>query len=272
MIRVKFMTGVLVRRLLKLTTGILCALALQVAADTPDQNLGPGDLLRISVLGYADMTAEVRVSQSGKISYPLIGEVDVAGAPARTAETRIKQKLIDGGFIRDPQVSVLVTEYESQKVAVLGQVAKPGKYAPASSSRALDFLAVAGDVLNETAADHATVMRKDGAREEIDLHALFEGDPTQNLLIHGGDAIYVPKAAKFYIYGEVRTPGSYRLERDMTLSRAISVGGGLTPRGSEGRVVVKRRDGEGTPEKEFSIKAEDSLLPDDVVFVKERWF
>lgn len=241
------------------------------AADLSDHTLGAGDLLKISVFGYPDLTQEARISQTGRISYPLIGEVGVGGMTPRGAEALIREKLSDGSFIRDPQVSVLVTEYESLKVAVLGQVNQPGKYAPLASSRLLDFLAVAGDVINDTAADTANVMRKDGRHEEIDLHALFAGDVTQNVVINGGDAIYVPKAARFYIYGEVRTPGAYRLERNLTLSRAISIGGGLTPRGSEDRVMVKRR-GSGGKEQELPIEGSELLQPDDVIYVKERWF
>lgn len=241
-------------------------------ADDLDRSLGAGDLLKVSVFGYPDLTTDVRVSQSGRIAYPLVGEVAVAGQSPSGVAALLKQRLISGGFIRDPQISVLVLEYESQKVSVLGQVNRPGKYALASSSHLLDFLAEAGDVINDAAADTATIMRKDGSRQTVNLVELFAGDPEQNIVVRGGDTIYVPKAPKFYIYGEVRTPGVYRLERGMTLSRAISVGGGLTPRGSESRVVVKRKDAESGVEKEVSVGPDSELYPEDVLMVKERWF
>jgi polysaccharide export outer membrane protein len=101
---------------------------------------------------------------------------------------------------------------------------------------------------------------------------LFAGDAAQNPAVASGDTINVPRAAQFYIYGEVQRPGAYRLERNMTVSRAISAGGGLTPRGSERRTIVKRRDGHGK-EQTYSIKGSDDLLkPDDVVYVKESLF
>jgi polysaccharide export outer membrane protein len=82
----------------------------------------------------------------------------------------------------------------------------------------------------------------------------------------------VPRAPQFYIYGEVQRPGAYRLERNMTVSRAISAGGGLTPRGSERRTLVKRRDANGK-EQTYSIKgSDDQLKADDVVFVRESLF
>jgi polysaccharide export outer membrane protein len=100
---------------------------------------------------------------------------------------------------------------------------------------------------------------------------LFQGDPTQNFTVAGGDTIFVPKAAQFYIYGEVQKPGMYRIEKDMTISRAISSGGGLTARGSERHTVVKRRDDSGK-EKKISVKGSDAVQPDDVILVNESWF
>jgi polysaccharide export outer membrane protein len=120
------------------------------------------------------------------------------------------------------------------------------------------------------AADEATLIRKDGSKSTLDLQRLFDGDPTQNPTVNGGDTIYVPRAPQFYIYGEVQKPGMYRLERNMTVSRAISAGGGLTPKGSERRVVVKRRDA-GGKERTLSLDGSSAILPDDVIYVKQGW-
>jgi polysaccharide export outer membrane protein len=122
-----------------------------------------------------------------------------------------------------------------------------------------------------TAADEATLLRKDGSKVVIDLQSLFDGDPALNLPVSDGDTIYVPKAPQFYIYGEVQKPGMYRLERNMTVSRAISAGGGLTAKGSERRAVVKRRDAKGK-ERTISVDSSTSILPDDVIFIKQSWF
>lgn len=241
------------------------------AAADSDYRLGPGDLLRISVFGSPDLSAELRVSESGNITYPLIGGLEVAGRSPAQVEAMISAHLVEGGFLRDPQVSVLVLEYRSQQVAVLGHVVKPGQYSLQSASTLLSLLAEAGGPVNEEAGDFATVVRKDGTKTEVDLAALFNGDPRQNLSIQGGDTIFVPRAPQFYIYGEVQKPGRYRLERNMTVSRAISAGGGLTARGSERRVVVKRRNDKGE-EKQFSVAGSDLVQPDDVLLVKEGFF
>jgi polysaccharide biosynthesis/export protein len=236
-----------------------------------DYRLGPGDLLHITVSGYPEMTTDVRVSQTGNITYPFIGEVQVAKASTQDVEGIIAKKLSDGGFIRQPQVTVLVAEYQGQKISVMGQVQKPGQYPLTSRVKVMDLLAEAGGTIPTAAADQATLLRKDGSKVVIDLQSLFDGDPQQNLTVSDGDTIYVPRAPQFYIYGEVQKPGMYRLEHNMTVSRAISAGGGLTPKGSERRVVVKRRDAKGK-EHSVSVDAAASLMPDDVIFVKQSWF
>jgi len=236
-----------------------------------DYRLGPGDLLHITVSGYAEMATDVRVSQTGNITYPFIGEVQVANLSTQDVEGIIAKKLTDGGFIRQPQVTVLVAEYQGQKISVMGQVEKPGQYPLTSRVKVMDLLAAAGGTVPATAADQATLLRKDGSKVVIDLQSLFDGDPAQNLNVSDGDTIYVPRAPQFYIYGEVQKPGMYRLERNMTVSRAISTGGGLTAKGSERRAVVKRRDAKGK-EREISVDGSTSILPDDVIFVKQSLF
>ena len=240
------------------------------AGSAADYRLGTGDLLHITVSGYSEMITDVRVSESGNITYPFIGEVKAANLSTQQLEGIISKRLGDGGFIKDAQVTVLVSEYQGQKISVMGQVAKPGQYPLTSSAKVLDLLAAAGGAVPLAAADQATLIRKDGTKAVIDLQSLFDGDPTQNPTVSGGDTIYVPRAPQFYIYGEVQKPGMYRLERNMTLSRAISAGGGLTPKGSERRAVVKRREA-GGKERTLSLDGSSAIMPDDVIYVKQGW-
>jgi polysaccharide export outer membrane protein len=240
------------------------------AGSTADYRLGSGDLLHITVSGYSEMITDVRVSQTGNITYPFIGEVQVANLSTQELEGIIAKKLNDGGFIKQPQVTVLVSEYQGQKISVMGQVVRPGQYPLTSSEKVLDLLAAAGGAVPAIAADQATLLRKDGSKIVIDLQSLFDGDPRQNPVVNGGDTIYVPRAPQFYIYGEVQKPGMYRLERNMTVSRAISTGGGLTAKGSERRVVAKRRDANGK-EHTIAVDGTTSIEPDDVIYVKQGW-
>ncbi len=240
-------------------------------AVSADYRVGAGDLLHISVFDHPELLVDLRVSESGKITFPLLGQIQVAGMSTHEVESALTQGLAGGGFVRSPQVSVLVTDFQSQKVSVMGQVAKPGQYALTISQHVLDALAQAGGVMNIIAADDATLIRKDGTKVPIDLIAMFSGDPTQNPAVGAGDTVYVPKALQFYVYGQVQRPGVYRLERRMTVSQAISAGGGLTAKGSERWLVVKRRDAAGK-ERKVSVSSSDFLQADDVLLVKESLF
>jgi polysaccharide biosynthesis/export protein len=255
---------------------LLIALALPVfAADAPaeqaavDYPVGPGDLLKISVFNHPELAAELRVSAGGTITFPLLGEVKTGGLSVHQLERVLAQGLSAGGFMQQAQVTVLIEDYQSQRFAVLGQVNKPGQYPLMSRVNVVGALAAAGGVVNLVAADEATLLRRDGTHMSIDLISLFQGDPRQDVTLAAGDTLYVPKAAQFYIYGAVQRPGMYRLERGMTVSQAISAGGGLTPRGSDRRVVVRRRDFPGGKEHETSLNAADLVQPDDVLRVKE---
>jgi polysaccharide export outer membrane protein len=165
-----------------------------------------------------------------------------------------------------------VVEYQSQKISVMGQVAKPGGYALTQANKAMDLLAAAGGVVAGVAGDEAMLLRSNGSKARIDLQAMFDGDPAQNPAVASGDTLYVPRAPQFYIYGEVQRPGVYRLERRMTLMQAISAAGGLTPRASERRVVVTRKDAKTGKDVKTGIAASDLLEPDDVVTVKQALF
>lgn len=261
------------RMLLAASMCLCLAMARAVAVDATGQDykLGAGDLVRVNVFGSPDLTTEARVSQSGSITCPLIGSVPVAGLSTTEVETLLARRYVDGGFLKQPQISVLVAEFQSQKISVLGHVGKPGQYPLRASSNVLDVLAEAGGLLAQSAGDTATITRANGSKQEIDLTKLFDGDPQQNVTVAGGDRIYIPKAAQFYVYGQVQKPGVYKLERNMTVSRAISASGGLTSKGTERRAIVKRRDADGK-EKEYSARGTDLLQADDILFIKESLF
>lgn len=258
-------------RVLALLAVFICSFPAMLHAAGADYLIGSGDLLRISVFGYPDLGIDSRVSESGNISYPFIGQLAVGGLSAAQAEDLIATKLKEAAIVKQPQVSLLVVDYQSQKIAVMGQVVKPGQYPLDKSSKVIDALAEAGGTVTGLAADEATLLRKDGSKQVIDLKALFDGDPVQNPAVLGGDTLFVPKAPQFYIQGEVQKPGVYRLERGMTVSQAISAGGGLTQRGSARRVLAKRRD-EAGKEQTGSIKGSDPVAADDVLIVKESLF
>jgi polysaccharide export outer membrane protein len=263
-------------RTLIATLLITLALPAMAAESSPaqvaDYPLGAGDLLKISVFDHPELANELRVSEAGVISFPLLGEVKTAGLSAHQLERALAGGLAGGGFVRQPQVTVLVEDYQSQRFSVLGQVNKPGQYPLMAQVNVIEALAAAGGPVNLVAGDEATLLRHDGTHVGIDLISLFQGDARQNLTLSAGDTLYVPKAFQFYIYGAVQHPGVYRLERGMTVSQAISAGGGLTPRGSDRRVSARRRDNQGGKEHALSLDTADLVQPDDVLRVKESLF
>jgi len=243
---------------------------------TGDYKLGPGDIIKITVFDYPDLSSEERVSESGVISFPLLGKLSVGGLSTDETSNLITTRLENGGFIKQPHVSVIVSQFMSQQVSVIGEVNKAGKYPLDKTSTIVDLLSMAGGV-NANGGDQAILIRpaKDGGKEtktEIDLYALFQGSDSKHLEVQNGDIIYVPRARVFYIYGEVQRPGMIRLERKMTVVHAISAAGGLTPKGTESGVKLKRRDVRGDMQTIDDVDLEEQIKPDDILYIRESWF
>jgi polysaccharide export outer membrane protein len=237
--------------------------------------LGPGDSVNFQVYGQPDMGSTVNVSDDGTLPVPLAGPVQVAGLSPSEASHRIEKALVDGRYLVGPHVTLTVVLSRSQRVSVLGQVGKPGLYPIDSNTTIFDLLALAGGAL-ETASDQIVLLRPDAAgnvqRYPINLIGFADAKqsiPNQGL--RGGDSIFVPHADQFYIYGEVTSPNKYRVEPDMTVIQAIARAGGITPRGSERRVDIKRLTAKGTYET-IKAKLNDVVKPDDVIHVKESIF
>ena len=215
--------------------------------------LGPGDSIRISVFQNADLTLETRVSEDGTINYPLVGKVAIGYLDIGLAEKKVAKALLDGGFLKNPQVSIQLLEVRGNKVSVLGQVNKPGSFPLVSTNiRVSQAIAEAGGLT--TNGDDRVILTgsRNGVpfRREVDIDSLFRDNrPENDVVLVGGDSIYVPRAPMFYIYGEVTKPGQYRIDRNMTMRQAIAAGGGLTLRGSERRLRVVRPNAQGVAEK-----------------------
>jgi len=238
-----------------------------------EYHLGPGDVVKVLVYEHDDLTTTGKISQGGTLVMPLLGEVRIGGLSTSQAEATIARALEEGGYVKFPQVALAVEEYRSQQFAILGHVKNPSKYPIEGKLTLIDALAMAGGTTDRAADVITVVSRQDGRKKvrRVDLTAFYRGDLSQNVPIKAGDVILVPKMETFYIYGEVRNPGSYRLEKNMTVVQALSVGGGLTDKGTQRGIRVKRQGDNGTV-KEFEVGLNDLLRPNDVVFVKEGIF
>ena len=227
------------------------------------ERLGVGDAVRVTVYGQPDLTTEARISDKGAISVPLIGEVKVSGLGQQEAASQIARRLKDGKYLRNPQVTVAVTTLRSRQVSVLGLVARPGRYAlDDTSSNLSDVIAAAGGIA-AGGSEEVTVMRG-GKPMKVQLLA-------KSFALQNGDTVQVDRAPVFYIYGEVARAGAYRLEPNMTVMQAIAAGGGITPRGSDRRLKLRRPGADGkVAESDASLR--DMVQADDVIYVKEALF
>jgi len=253
--------------------------------------VGPQDVLIITSYDQPELTGKFTVEIDGTFSYPLIGRVRVGGMTLRDVEGLLRKTLIDQGFFVDPQVTVAVETYRSQKIYVVGEVRTPGAYPMSGDMRLVEALALAGSTTptasGEAVIVHAseqsvvvdptrlpTVPADTRAADDVvrvDLRELENGDLSQNVPLRSGDTIFVLRAESVYVFGQVKSPGAYPLrQKNTTVLQALSLAGGVTDRGSVGRLqIVRIVDG-----KKQEIRAEltDFVLPRDTIIVPERFF
>ena len=239
-----------------------------------DYPLGAGDAIRIQVFQNPDLTLDTRVSESGTITYPLVGALEIGGMAIATAEKTISDALEKGGFLQKPQVNITLLVVRGNQVSVLGQVGRPGRFPmETANTRLTDMLANAGGAT--AGGDDVAIIigSRNGEQfyKSVDIPSIFlQGKVLEDIVLQGGDVVYVHRAPVFYIYGEAQRSGSYRVERGMTIMQALAQGGGPTARGSEKRLRLHRKvNGEVV---EFEPKLTDSVQADDVIYIRESIF
>jgi len=253
-----------------------------------DYRIGRQDLLEIRVFGVDELDQTVRVSDDGAITLPLLGRLVVAGLTKSELEALIA-RLLGERYVRDPQVTVFVKEYESKKVAVSGAVKKPGTYEMLGRKTVLEMISVAGGLDVEPGREIIIFRRGDdegpAERLAIDLERLvYAADPALNVVLEPNDIVYVPAVEKVRIFvgGAVSKPDLYEIPRDepVTVLKAITLAGGTTERAAEKRVQVIRTGPDGERQiLEVDLRAvkrgraEDPVLrKDDIVLVPEAFF
>jgi polysaccharide biosynthesis/export protein len=241
----------------------------------PEYLLAPGDILKISVFKNADLSLDVRVSESGAIGYPLIGSVPLKGLTLPAAEAKIAQMLRDGGFVVNPQVNILLTTGFGNLVSVIGEVNHSGRYSTdVAGGHVSGMLAAAGGVATTGGETVSVSGIRNGKpfRRDVDIVKMSStGNQADDIELYGGDTLYVTRAPMFYIYGQVQKPGQYRLERGMTVIQALATGGGVTGKGTQRGIVRHRRDPSGKV-KEEGVNLDTDVQDQDVIYVKESLF
>lgn len=241
----------------------------------PLLQLGVGDVLNVQVYGRPELTTTTYIADDGTITMPLAGPVPIVGLSPTAAASEVAAAFRKAQLLRDPQITILLMQSRSQQVSVLGEVRAPGRFPVDSTTSLLDLLAAAGGT-TETSGDTVFVIRPDAAgnleRHPVSLRGLEDGRQSLQFLgLRGGDAVFVPPAEQFYIYGEVQAPSMYPLEPEMTVLQAIARSGGLTPLATTRRIEVKRRAADGTV-VERKITLAERVQPNDVIYIREGRF
>ena len=264
--------------------------------------IGREDVLDITVWQSPDLTKAVVVRSDGTIDYPLLGSLPAAGLPTADLQKTIREKLAQG-YVKNPEVSVSVKEYNSKKILVFGQVGKAGLYKLKGPMPLLEILFMVGGVGADS--KRLTVIRPNqvsvdanpawpaapsegkspaasASTLEVNLIALLsKGDLTQNTMIHPGDTLYFSSGTglRYYVLGQVGNPGPYEWVQDITTLEAIKLAGGVKERGAPNRIKIRKIYNDQKQEIKVNLvdimrgkKKDDVIIkPGDTIIVPESW-
>ncbi len=241
--------------------------------------IGAEDVLDIQVWDNKDLNQVTFVRPDGKISLPLVGEIQASGKTVQGMTADLVAAY--GKTVKEPAVTVIVREIRSRPVYFIGGFGKPGTLQLTRDLNLLQGLGLVGGVQPGADAEKGFLLRGE-KRIPIDLGKLLKkGDLSQNTRLEPGDTVVAPIADVVYVQGEVRHPGVVKYTNDLTVVKAVIQTGGLSALAAAGRVDIVRVEGE----KRVRIRIDldkmlrapeenpDMLLrPDDIIFVPQRLF
>jgi polysaccharide export outer membrane protein len=276
-----------IKRQLARTAGI-CLAALVIspvtAAAQSDYVVGPDDVLSITVFGQPTLSGKFSVDADGTFTFPLLGRIVAGGQTLRGLEQSLTERLLDG-YVKRPELSISVDQHRSKRIFLMGEVRQPGEYMLRGETSLLEVLARAGSTTQDASGDVVVLRPVPGDKREgpvlpedarasevvrVSLEKLQAGELSQNVVVRDGDTIFLPRGEKVFVYGHVRAPGAYGIQKDMTVLQALSLAGGVTERGASNRVRVARFvNGE---RKEVAVALRERIRPGDTIIVPERFF
>lgn len=255
--------------------------AVSAEAESIDYKVGVGDVLSINVQDHSGFSSNFPVNAKGNIMYFMLGEIKVAGNTLSEIERTIKE-LLEKDYLYDPIVNISVITYGSRKVEILGGMGKPGTYYISNTTRLFDMFTKAQMIYQRYGENmkgqDVRILRNPGfaapdVKTErdvitIDLYKLLvDVDEEANIYLQDGDIIYVPSGLDYiYVVGEVKRPGSFPYQQDMTVLKAITLAGGPTNAAAVNNAFIKRIVN-GKEVIEIKVEMVDSLQPDDIVEV-----
>lgn len=314
MLRKKFISSAITLFIFLFSTSLLCAQnpAPVLTADNPAQpvklqeaqtgfpdavrgadqiyRVGPGDLLDIRIFNHPELSGERRINEAGRIRLPFIEELQAACLTEAEIASQITEKYKK--FLRFPQVDVLVKEYKSLPVAVIGSVNQPARFQLQRRVRLLELLTYVGGPSNragkivhvihsndydfcqvnqalnqQTAAQNSANVETENpeggtisittALSTVNLYDVLSGKLDANLYIQPGDIVSIPEADQIYVTGAVNRPGPYALTTKLTLTQAVAMAGGVNTEGAKNRIRLIRQDGESDKRTEVVYNLED---------------
>ncbi len=258
----------------------------EVGSSSSGYRLGPRDLLAVRVFEVPELNVEIRVSERGTVSLPLIGDVAAEGLTTQQLEQRLKS-FLEERYVNRATVSVEIREIRSRPIVVLGAVRSPGNLSFPGRWTLLEALAAAGGV-TDNHGGVVTVLRRarNGLTDQVEVplaDLLFRADPAVNLPIVANDLINVPVAEEttVFVLGAFGSPGElkFRSRERITVLSVVARAGGLSDRASK-RLVLKRRRGDTLVEElvldyRRILAGKDPDLPlrdGDVLVARESFF
>ncbi|PXA94651.1 sugar ABC transporter substrate-binding protein [Nostoc sp. 3335mG] len=242
-----------------------CAIALPAAAQSTWEGyqLGPEDQIEVSIYGQGGAVVKTRIKSDGSITLPLIGRVEAANRTTQALASSIQEQLKRGGYVNNPIVNVEIVDYASRAITVLGEFERPGLL-PLDRPTTLSAMVARAGGVKATGGD-LIELRRGGKVETYNLTRVARGQQP-DVVLQPGDSVYAMPAPRYYAYGQIGSAGMFRIEPGMTIRQALARAGGPTLSGSERKVTLYR----GGRELEAELAA--PVLPDDVLFVRERIF
>jgi polysaccharide export outer membrane protein len=237
--------------------------------------LGPGDLIEMNVYNVPELTTKARVSKTGDLYLPLIDYVHVQGLTQEEAQTVIEKRLADGGFVRNPHVTIFVDEAASQGVTILGEVSKPGIYADTADHKLYSIISQAGG-FTQVASRKIDIIRRGQSKPiRVNLSRNLADDLNGNVDVLPGDTITIPRAPVVYVVGDVGRPSGVLVDNGtITVLQALALAGGPNHTAKMGGARLIRKTNTGMVEQHIQLKkileakAPDiTLQPDDILFV-----
>jgi polysaccharide export outer membrane protein len=244
--------------------------------------IGPGDILHVQVFDTPEMDQHVRVTDAGTISLMFIGSIKVVGMTPTDASQVIAQQLIDKQYMRSPQVTVVVDQFTTQNISVLGEVQQPGVFPVPTPVSILKVLSLAGG-LTQGADRNITIERHSNANEKVNyfLSNTSNSALTDSVLVYPGDTVLVPKAGIIYVLGDVNRPGGYPMSTnnsEMTVLQAVAMAGSTAKTAVPSKVRLIRKTPNGSQDIRLSLPALENgsqpdmaLKADDIIFVPFSW-